>query len=520
MQVSVKKGSAVEVRADLLAIPFPKLGAAGKRSGGKGRGAQGRERLPRGVAALDRALGGLIGAALASGDFTGTAEQTLLLYPAEGSGLARILLVGMGPVGEINAERLRRVGAAALQGAHAKGISRVTLVAPSVRKLTAAAGAAALAEGAVLGAYRFDTYRTLNAKGKARAASPRVTLLCDGASGVGAQRAAVRDAVIAAESQCLARDLSNEPPNALPPSALARAARALARQTGLSCRVMRVAELEKKGLTALLAVGQGSANPPHLIVLEHKGRGARAARSAPACIVGKGITFDSGGISLKPAANMGDMKHDMSGAAAVMGLMRAVALQDHPGRVIGVIAAAENMPSGTAYRPGDIVRTLSGKTIEITNTDAEGRVVLADALTYALDTYRPEVVVDIATLTGAAMVALGPWATAACGNDEALLGALKAAGEETHELIWPMPMLREHRIAMGSRVADLKNSGGRDAGLSTAAAFLSEFVDETPWAHLDIAGSGWTTTRTPYHTGGATGVTVRALLAWLKARAA
>jgi leucyl aminopeptidase len=284
---------------------------------------------------------------------------------------------------------------------------------------------------------------------------------------------------------------------------------------------MGKAELVRRGFSALLAVGGGSARPPHLIVMEHKGSRGQSTRGRGAkrtvCLVGKGITFDSGGLSLKPAQSMGDMKHDMSGAASVIGTLRAAALLDLPLHVVGVIAAAENMPSGTAYRPGDIVRTLSGKTIEITNTDAEGRVVLADALHYAVSQWSPDWLVDVATLTGAAMVALGPWATAALGNDEKLLDALRAAGERSGERVWPMPLLPEHRRAMASTVADLQNSAGRDAGVSTAGAFLKDFVGGVRWAHLDIAGSGWTTVRTPCHRGGATGVGVRLLIELLRA---
>jgi leucyl aminopeptidase len=325
----------------------------------------------------------------------------------------------------------------------------------------------------------------------------------------------VADAVIGAESQNRARDLSNAPPNEMPPAALASAARAAAREADLRCRVLRPGELERKGLGALLAVGQGSAHPPCLIVLEHKGRG-RSKDRPPVCLVGKGITFDSGGLSLKPAAPMLDMKHDMSGAATVIAVMRAVGLLGLPDPVVGVIAAAENMPSGTAYRPSDILTAGSGKTIEVVNTDAEGRLVLADALYHAIDSFAPCAVVDVATLTGSAMMAFGPWATAALGNDDRVIDGLRAAGDAAGERIWPMPLLPEHHQAIKSTVADIKNSGGPSAGVSTAAAFLAEFVGDTPWAHLDIAGTGWASTRSAYHRSGATGVSVRTLITWLR----
>jgi leucyl aminopeptidase len=514
MRVTVSTSGPGGPAADLLAIPLGQANGGGKKKAA-------RARVPRPVQALDRSLGGVIRSAIASGDFRARRGEKLLLYPTRGRSPKRVLLLGMGREDDLDSEALRRLGASALGDARDKGAARVSIRVPSPKGLSPAETAAALAEGAVLGAYRFDAYRTKKGPNDKTGREPTsAALVFDALDKPAGVRRSVAEAVIGAESQRVARDLSNEPPNALPPSALASEARKIARETGLSCRVMREAELERRGFSALLAVGGGSARPPHLIVLEHKGgkppaKGRKAPRGV--CLVGKGITFDSGGLSLKPALNMGDMKHDMSGAATVVGALRAAALLDLPLHVIGVIAAAENMPSGTAYRPGDIVNTLSGHTIEITNTDAEGRVVLADALHYAVSNWKPEWVVDVATLTGAAMVAFGPWATAALGNDDALLDALRAAGDRAGELTWPLPLLPEHRRVMASTVADLKNSAGRDAGASTAAAFLKDFVGDARWAHLDIAGSGWTTTRTPYHRGGATGVGVRLLIELLRA---
>jgi leucyl aminopeptidase len=325
-------------------------------------------------------------------------------------------------------------------------------------------------------------------------------------------RLGARRGAILAECQNLARDLSNQPGNALPPDALAREAQRVAKQVGLRARVLGVPELRKLGMGGLLAVGAGSANPPRLIVLEYRPKRARAARDT-LCVVGKGITFDSGGISIKPSAGMEEMKHDMSGAAAVVGALRACALLSVPHHVVGVIGAAENMPSGTAYRPGDIVTTASGKTIEVLNTDAEGRVVLADALHYARTEFEPRAIIDLATLTGACVVALGRWASGLFGNNEALAERVRRAGEATGERAWPMPLWDGHREAVRSDVADVKNTGaGREAGSSTAAAFLAAFVGDTPWVHLDIAGTGWTTRNGPGQPKGATGVGVRLLL--------
>jgi leucyl aminopeptidase len=254
-----------------------------------------------------------------------------------------------------------------------------------------------------------------------------------------------------------------------------------------------------------------------MIVLEH-GATAKRKKTGTLALIGKGITFDSGGLSLKTAAGMLEMKHDMSGAATVFGAMRAIALLDLPIHVVGVIAAAENMPSSTAYRPSDIIETASGQTVEIVNTDAEGRLVLADALHYATESFSPDAMVDVATLTGATMVAFGSAATAGLGNDEGLLDEFRIVGEQVGEIVWPMPLLDEHEKATRSKVADWKNSGGRMAGASTAAAFLRGFVGQTPWVHLDIAGTGMTGAQPPLHVGGGTGVGVRMLTEWVRGR--
>ena len=369
-----------------------------------------------------------------------------------------------------------------------------------------------MAEGAVLASYRSDAWRTQREDPKPPVA--RVALLVERASEVRTARTGVELGVAVAESQNVTRRLSNEPPNALTPAALAREARRVASQVGLTYRVFDVPELQRRKMGALLAVGQGSANPPRLVVLEHRPRGRNRAT---VCLIGKGITFDSGGISIKPAGGMQDMKHDMSGAAAVVGALRAAALLDLPLHVVGILAAAENLPGGGAYRPGDILTSMSGQTIEIQNTDAEGRLVLCDALHFARTHFEPAAMIDLATLTGACVVALGSHASGLFGNREELTEAIRRAGEVSGERMWPMPLLDEHREEMRSQVADLKNvSGSRDAGASTAAAFLSRFVGDTPWAHLDIAGTAYTAKSGPYQPYGATGVGVRTLVELLQ----
>jgi leucyl aminopeptidase len=512
MQITVETKNAIDVRTAMLVIPVLKLENAKWRPS------------PR-IATIDRALGGQIAAVIASGDFGGKAGESLLLYPNTEFPAERVQLLGLGEEGKLSAESLRGLAGRALDAAKGRRTTNVAICAPRVRGLKLPEVTQALAEGLVLANYQFDTYRERDKD----AAKPlkRATLLIDRPAELKAARDATRTGVVLAESQNLCRQLSNEPANALPPAELANAAKRMAREVGLSARVMDVAELKKQKMGGILAVGGGSANTPRLIVLDHNPQSSRAkkgakrpagsARSLPTiCLVGKGITFDSGGISIKPSAAMDEMKHDMSGAAAVIGAMRACALLKLPIRVVGVIAAAENMPSSTAYRPGDVVTTMSKKTVEVLNTDAEGRVVLADGLHYANTKFKPEAIIDLATLTGACVIALGKWASGLFGNHEGLIEAVRAAGEATAERAWPMPLWEEHRKAVRSDVADIKNTTGRDGSSSTAAAFLANFVGTTPWVHLDIAGTAWSNKPSPYLKKGATGVGVRLLVELLQ----
>jgi len=512
MQITVDTRNPIDVRTAMLVLLVPKLESA-------------KWSPPPRTAAVDRALEGQIAAVIASGDFRGRSGESLLLYPNGEIPAERVQLVGLGEEGEVNAESVRCAAGRVVDAAKDRRATSIAICAPRVSGLPLAEISQALAEGLVLASYRFDTHRERDKD----AAPPvkRATLLIDRPADLKAAREASRTGVILAESQNLCRQLSNEPANALPPAELAKAAKRVAREVGLGARVMDVAELKKNHMGGILAVGGGSANTPRLIVLDHDPRSSRgkkgpkrtgeSARRLPTvCLVGKGITFDSGGISIKPSPAMDEMKHDMSGAAAVIGALRACALLKLPIRVVGVIAAAENMPSSTAYRPGDVVTTMSGKTVEILNTDAEGRVVLADALHYANTKFKPEAIVDLATLTGAVVVALGKWATGLFGNHEGLIEAVRSAGESTAERVWPMPLWAEHRKAVRSDVADIKNTTGRDASSSTAAAFLANFVGETPWVHLDIAGTAWGNKPAPYLKKGSTGVGVRLLLELLR----
>jgi leucyl aminopeptidase len=509
MQINVESREPSRAEADLLVLPLFTLDPV-------------RWKLPPRLAALERSLGGRIGAAVSSGDFRGKRGETLVVHGEAGARVRRVLLLGLGDESGVQADGLRRAAGSAVGAGLARRAVRVAFLVPPLRRVRPQAQAQALAEGAILASFRFDRYKTK--RDEAAAAIDSFALVFERAADARAARQAAGTGVVLAESQNLARELSDEPANELPPVALARAAEKMAKACGLTCSVLDVPELRKRGMGGILGVGLGSVNPPRLIVLEHnaapKTRAAasrRASQRPTLCIVGKGITFDSGGISIKPAAGMHEMKHDMSGAAAVVGALRAAALLKLPLHVVGVIAAAENMPSGTAYRPGDVLKTASGQTVEILNTDAEGRVVLSDALHFARTEYAPDAIVDLATLTGACVVALGKWCSGLFSNDERLAARLREAGEATHERLWQMPLWEEHREAIRGEVADIKNTGGRDGGAITAAAFLSCFVEKTPWAHLDIAGTAYVDKATPYQPRGATGVGVRLLAEWMRA---
>jgi leucyl aminopeptidase len=507
MKITVDSRAPTEVAADLLAIPLPKQGRRG------GRGA----RLAPRFAAVDRASRGAISAALDSGDFRGGKADTLLVYPGGRLRAKRLLLIGTGDEKALDAEALRRLAGGVVGEATRRRASRVVIALPSMREDDLASRIQAAAEGCVLSGYRFDAYRSAEDEKVGRVTA--VSLLLERGSNLRGARVAARRGTILAESQNVARRLSDTPANDLPPAGLAKEARHVGRETGLRVRVLEVPALQRLKMGGILAVGGGSVNPPRLITLEHAPKakaGQQAKAAAPFCIVGKGITFDSGGISIKPSTGMDEMKHDMSGAAAVVGALRACAALELPHPVVGVIGAAENMPSATAYRPGDVVRAMSGKTIEVLNTDAEGRVLLADALHYARTEYEPCAIVDLATLTGACMVALGRWATGLFGNHERLVELVRSAGDRAAERMWPMPLLDGHKDEIRSKIADIKNTGGRQAGASTAAAFLSHFVGDTPWVHLDIAGTGWGSSEGPYQGRGGTGVGVRMLLELLR----
>ena len=458
-------------------------------------------------------------------DFKGSFKQTFLLYTrpatrqvqvnsAAGAQAApaplaarRLLLVGLGKKDELTAERIRQAFAAAAQKARDLAVSSVASQVPEAAAVPGPAAARAVAEGWLLALYSFDELKGNGSK-QDENSTPEIkqTTIVGGGNGADEQ---VRLAEIVYRGVKLARDLGNEPPMVCTPSRLAEVALEIAHRGGFQVTVLDRPQMEELGMGGLLGVARGTAEPPKFIVLEHgkKGDGKTLA------LVGKGITFDTGGISIKPAEKMDLMKMDMMGAGAVLGAMSVLAdLKPRHVHVIGIVSATENKPSGTAFVPGDILKAMNGVTMEILNTDAEGRLVLADGLSYA-QRYEPDGIVDLATLTGACVVALGNHISGLVTNNAEFANRVKAAADKTGELVWELPLLPEYREAVKSKVADIRNSAGRPAGAIKAAAFLEHFVDGRPWVHLDIAGTMVADENPkPYAQQGATGVGVRLLV--------
>ena len=453
---------------------------------------------------------------LKEGWMRGTKGESLLLPIPDniGLGIGRLLLLGLGKGEEIDAETLRSVGGSLVKACDRSGIATVVslLAADRHNGLKRGRVEEALAEGARLARYRFDHFKS---PGKEQDPHPLKEIRMPVARGrSGDLRDRLRRVETVTEGICLARDLGNQPGNLLNPERLADQARKLAKTfPAIETTILDEKELAAKGMNGILAVGQGSSNPPRLIVMNYR-KGGKAPLLA---VVGKAVTFDSGGISLKPGARMEEMKFDMSGGAAVFGFMRAVAGLKLPVNVVGVVPSAENMPSGSAQRPGDVIKTAKGVFVEVINTDAEGRLLLADALHHA-EGLKPAAIIDLATLTGACVVALGSKTSGLMGNDKRLSKQLRRAGRRSGDRVWPLPMHAEYQEQIKSVVADVKNVGDREAGTITAACFLSRFVDkERPWAHIDIAGTAWDLTGTkPHVPKGATGVGVRLLCRFLE----
>ena len=455
--------------------------------------------LPGSLAALDEATGGAISRVLAAHDFSGRKDETAVLYP--GGSATRVLLIGTGKAGDVDRSRIRRTAAIAAKRAQSLGVASAAFHLPLEARgsVTAREAGQAIAEGLGQGAWQFLEMK--QPPEEPRSALERVEVLTASADPELDAGHAVGAAIAA--GQTLARGVQVLPSNVCTPTYLAGVAEDLGRRHGIAVTVLDQAAIVAEGMRALMAVAQGSVEEPRFIVLEYRG-----AEGAPTVLVGKGVTFDTGGISIKPAQNMEDMKYDMSGAAAVLGAFEAIGRLKPKAHVIGLIPSTENMPSGTALKPGDVIRSHLGKTIEIINTDAEGRLILCDALSYARR-YQPARVVDLATLTGAMVIALGHTATGVMGTDDALIEQLRAAGERAGERVWPLPLWDEYRDLIKSDIADMKNSGGRPAGSISAGWFLREFADAFPWAHLDIAGTAYSDRDDPTRVKGPTGLGVR-----------
>jgi leucyl aminopeptidase len=495
MDIKIKKGRIEEESAESIVLSH----------------FEGEKTLPEETAAVDRALKGQIRMLISSGEFTGKSNQMVLLHLRGEVPAQRALLVGLGKKKEVSTEKIRQAMGSASRRIREAGLKSFStpLHGRGQNRISTSDSAQAIVEGCLLGLYQFTAYRT--EKRDEIKEVDQITLVDRTEGKIAEVAGGSRTGQILAEATNFVRDLCNHPSNVVTPSRLAEEARAIAKEFGLTCRVIERDEAESLGMGAYLSVARGSQEPPKFIILEYAGG---KKKESPVVLVGKSITFDSGGISIKPADKMEQMKTDMSGGATVLGTIKALAQLQLPVSVVGILPATENMPSGTAVKPGDVVRAMSGRTIEVINTDAEGRMILADALAYAAR-YKPSALVDLATLTGACVVALGNRATGVMGTNPKLIERLIKAGEHSGERVWELPLWEEYQEQIKSDVADMKNVGGRGGGAITAAAFLQKFVGNYPWAHLDIAGTSWSDEVRPYTPKGATGVGVRLLIQWL-----
>jgi leucyl aminopeptidase len=456
---------------------------------------------------LDKALDKAISSLIKRGEFKPSLNRSYLLQTYGKVPARRLLLLGLGKKKDFSPEKLRQATATAAREARDLGLKELTLPLQPIVEKEASKTSQALVEGALLGLYHFERFK--HPEPEERKALKAITLLVEEERQLGEARGGAKRGETISEATCFTRDLVNLPSNEATPSMLAQTARDMARELGLKVKVWKGEALRKLGMGGIITVGKGSNNPPQFVALEY----GRKGKGDTVVLVGKGVTFDSGGISIKPSREMDKMKGDMAGVAAVLGTMRALARarREVPLHVVGLLPLAENMPSGTASRPGDIITCLGGKTVEIITTDAEGRMIVADALSYALR-YKPKAIIDLATLTGACVVALGNFASGMLGNNEELKKRIKEAGEATWERVWELPLWEEYDELMKSDVADMKNAGPGVAGAIVGACFLKKFVKDSPWVHLDIAGTAWADKNGPYWREGGTGAGVRLLV--------
>ena len=453
---------------------------------------------------IDSIIGGLIQRVINSKEFTGKQNQTALLH-VRNINCDRVLLVGLGKQSDITTDRIRQAGGKAFSFLRDIGVKDIAVSSGIFDYLPKSFKASQkpvfyFMEGGLLSLYKFEKYKKSENSKEIKTATILGTDKDIPLKWLQTSVSAVN----------FAKDLVNTPSNDMTPTVLSNVAKSISGKK-IKVKVLEKKDIEKEGMGAYLSVSKGSDEPPKLIIVEYKG-----GKGGPLALVGKSITFDSGGISLKPAEGMEKMKYDMSGGASVLAIIKAASELQLPVNIVGILPATENLPGGSASKPGDIVKTITGKTIEIINTDAEGRLALADGIEYAIKYYKPKAVIDIATLTGACSIALGNEAVAIMGNNNELMEKLKRAAEETYERVWQMPLYDEYKEYIKSDMADIKNSGGKNGSLVTAGYFLKEFAGDTPWIHLDIAGTAWNEKDKPYTPKGATAIGVRLLLNLLK----
>ena len=491
MEINVMAGDVKRVKAGAVIVSFFK----------------GMKRLGGDIASMDKALGGVIDGLVSRGEVKGKLGEINIIHSLGKLAAERVVIMGLGKKEELNLDKIRGAVAEACRYLKNKRVDDIATVAHGVgvRDITLDGSAQAITEGALLGVYAFRKHIT---KDDEHIELKKLTVVGSKAADVPLLEQGCNKGRILAEAANLARDMVNEPANYMTPSDMAEMAKKIAKDHNLELSVLDKQEMQKLGMGALLGVAQGSCQPPKFIILKYKGREADEIDLA---LVGKGVTFDSGGISLKPSEKMEEMKDDMSGGAAVIAAISAIAKLKPRVNVAAIVPAVENLPGGSALKPGDVLKSMSGKTIEIISTDAEGRLILADALGYT-NKLKPNLIVDVATLTGACKIALGNVCTGVFGNNQELVDKVVAAGTQAGELMWQMPMYEEYKEQNKSDVADIKNTGGRAAGSITAAQFLAEFVSETPWVHLDIAGTSFGDKERKYLVKGATGVPMRTLV--------
>ena len=495
MKIIAKQGVVASAQTDVLVL-------AGYEQDSK---------LGKHLQPLDRKLAGQFTELRKSGEFSGKLNQTVVVHTRGAVPAKRILLVGLGKRDTFKLDRLRQAMGTVIKRVRQTGARSFTTTVLGSDKSGVWPDdlAQAMVEGAILGDYRFSLYRTDKSDNWKPLGT--MTILSEKSSHLGAIKRGIQRGAVTGEAASFVRDLCNHPANVMTPNRVVEEAKKISKERGVRLTVLNRGQQEKLGMGGLLGVSRGSQEPSQFIVLDYAGNNKKVK---PIVIVGKTVTFDSGGISLKPSENMEQMKADMTGGAEVLATVRAAARLKLPLHVIGILPVTENMPGGRAIKPGDVLTMLSGKTVEVQNTDAEGRLILADGLAYATR-FKPACIIDVATLTGACMVALGQFAIGMLGNNDKMQAQMRQAGEQAGERVWGMPLWDEYFEQLKSDVADMRNIGGRGGGMITAGMFLSKFVGDYPWVHLDIASTDWSGSDRPYIGKGPTGIGTRLLIQYL-----